>query len=196
MTIQTQIQKYIPLSEFDSIVGESLNVMNIHFISEIIFLKLQRPDPTPKLVIPKTVIGKNREKIISMIDTKIDNYNFDKNEHERIERNPFDYPQSVLFHILNAFCKAYENNVTGLIAYYLTPNPIPPPLGYPTTPIPKPITIPSPVNPSLEKNSLKAFFKQEIEPKLPLTFPLVLWTPQLELFIEGWIDFLISEVFV
>jgi len=179
MTLSTAIQTHIP---FQGRRVQTLNTLGAYFIAEMTALKAQRPNPTPTEVTPVTPIGLTLQVALGILDV-------DSNSNWQLSRNPWRDENYASKPILEAFVEAYENNLSALIVLYNTPNPTPPPDGYPTTPITKPIpgaTIP------LVKETLLLYFQSKITAS---KFRHKNFTPQMLKFLEGWIDFLMLEVF-
>ena len=192
MSLFTQIQKYLPAVD-SSITKQNIETIGNHFVLQMTALKLQRPLPAPTVVTPSTPIGQNFSVIIKLLDAEISVHN--QTAEVEMKFNPWDADEFISKHILETFITAYEINLAGLIAYYgASTGGVP--AGYPTLPIPQPIAIPAPVVPPLVKLALQTYFQGVIASKFALTDPKASMTPQLIAFMDGWIDFMLLEVFV
>ncbi len=187
MTLTSQIKKYIPALDSSVLACTALDAIGDHFVAEISYIKTQRPTPSPATITPMTANGDHFDICVTISQNIIN-----ASTAPDIV-NPYSVDTFSPFHVLNALIEAYEANLTGLLAYYNTPNPSVPPAGYPTIPIPRPITIPLPVVPPLVSVTLLQFFGTYLNANLktPATY-----TAQFELFMNGVVDFLLLEVFV
>jgi len=196
MTLPSQILKYFPQTDFSAVAMKAIKEIGNHFETEIDFLKAQRPSPNPIVVTPKTPLGQNFKKCLSLADKVHSQYNATKPKDEaKIEFNPWNEPKFVSYHLLKTFVSAYEINLGALIAYYGASTGTTPP-GYPTVPIPQPIVIPAPVVPPLVNPAISAYLLAGISAGIPQTDPTVVITSQLKDFIQAWTDFMLLDVFV
>lgn len=170
-------------------INSHFDLIGNHFISEISFIKAQRPTPVQMVVIPKTPIGTN----LSFLQTQLDSLVFV--DFPELKINPWRNTKFISPYLLSAFCTAFEINLGALILYYNTPTGAVPP-GYPTIPIPQPIVIPAPVVPPLETNILQQYFIASIFSNVSNIEPSPTLTPELQNFIKAWSDFMVLEVFV
>lgn len=192
MSLFTQIQTQLPFAT-ENHISDHINLIGNHFTTQMTALKLQRPLPAPTVVTPSTPIGMNYQTIISLLDAQIEIYN--QTNTPKIEFNPWNDERFISHHILKTFIYAYEQNLISLIAYYAQPTGAVPP-GYPTIPIPQPITIPLPAVPPLVNPALVLFFVTRLISAIPKTNPRIEINDKVLLFVQGWINFLLQEVFV
>lgn len=183
MTLSAVIKTEMPIDETKT--ERMLDTIGAHYTAEITAIKLQRPTPTPALVVPKTPIGQNLETVLKQLDSVV------KEEYPELDDNPWRDTEFPGWHILNGYNETYEANLQGLILYYNTPNPAPPPAGYPTTPIPKPIVIPGPTTIPLTPTAIQNHIMGKLKKDLPASA-----TPQTESFARGWGKHLLTEVFI
>ena len=188
MTLYSQIQANIPLAT-PGAIQTHIDAIGSHFIAEMTALKLQRPTADPTVVVPVTPIGSNLSAVLTSLDALV------ASDFPDLTYNPWRENNFISSHVLSSFVYAYEQNLIALIAYYGASTGGTPP-GYPTTPIPQPITIPDPAVPPLVKTTLQTFFEAEITAKIPDIDNMTSLTPEVGNFFAGWVDFMLTEVFV
>lgn len=178
---------------YDNIKREHLDIIGNHVLTEILFLKAQRPTPIPTPVIPKTFPGMNLNEILKQLDSSVKKYNDMPNVFPKMQTNPYRDVRYLSAHLLIAFISIFEIYESGLIAYYAAPFPSPPPPGYPTTPIPKPFPAPIITVPTLEEETCKQYLINNVRGKSSHA-PDV--NNNMERYIGAWTKFLLTEVFL
>lgn len=192
MTLSLVIKSKIPTFEFFGPAAQQLDIIGNHYLTEILALKAQRPSPAPTPVFPKTDPINNKRVILKKLDDNIKEWN--KSNTPKQSYGIWENSDYVSKHILDSYDTIFQNLQAGLIIYYNTPNPAAPPPGYPTTPIPKPL--PNTTDPLLTIEAIKTRLISDINSKISETNPTVVMTSQLELFLEGFSEFMTIEIFV
>lgn len=201
MNLTDYILKWIPQysSDDSGLESKHLDIIGSHLKAEIPFLIAQRPAPAPTVVSPKTPIGTNKETILVLIDNDFTAYNStipDEESYRRYTFNPWRETRFISSYLLTGLIDCFEQNEIALISYYNAPNASPPPAGYPTTPIPKPISIPAPSTIPLTISGCATYIRSVVSAGLANTNPPAVLTSEVDNFLNALGDFIVNEVFV
>lgn len=186
MSLSFYIKQSFP-SGIDTYTLEQYDLIGSHMLSEVNFVKLQHPAPTPNICYNKTPYGSNLQICQSFIEPYIQ---FGRIPNLKI--NPFKDTNCLSYYVLFAMMKILEENIRAQILYYNTPNPLPPPAGFPATPLPKPI--PGSLIP-LTNSFLNSYIEGICLSTINIKYPGYSVTQQFHRFVNSISSFIINEVF-